>query len=80
MGEVHFINPAQEGHLCVIGTSYDNAIIKLLAHSFRDVYAVDLCCYQEDMGEVFDLKGYVEKHKIDQLLFVGDQYLFMEGN
>lgn len=79
VGEVHFINPAQEGHLCVIGTSYDNAIIKLLAHSFRDVYAVDLCCYQEDMGEVFDLKDYVKKHKIDQLLFVGDQYLFMEG-
>ncbi len=50
--------------------------------NIEDIFAMNHYAYYygDDVGEVFDLKDYVEKHKIDQLLFVGDQYLFMEGN
>ncbi len=61
-----------EGTLLVIGNSYDNAIVKLLAASFDKVYVVDFRFYELYLGEKFDFDEYVKGKNIDKTLFIGD--------
>ena len=58
--------------LLVIGESYDNAVLKLLASHFDHTYAVDLRYYEAHMGEEFRFSEYVEEHGITQVLLIGN--------
>ncbi len=60
-----------EENLLIIGDSFDNAILKLLASHFNKTCSVDLRYYEPVMGEKFRFSEYVKKHEIDKVLFIG---------
>lgn len=80
-GEIIF-SSGQEGKddILIIGESFDNAILKLLASHFNNTYSVDLRYYEAYMGEKFSLDDYLARHEIDKVLFIGnlDYYIMPE--
>lgn len=82
-GEIIFDTGKDNGNrILIIGESYDNAILKLLATHFSQTYSVDMRNYEREMGEPFDFDAYVEKYSIDKVLFIGniDFYLLETFN
>lgn len=78
MGEVIFDTGSEgRGNLLVIGESYDNAILKLLASHFDRTCSVDLRYYKNYMGKDFSLSDYVAKHGIDKVLIIGNIDCFL---
>lgn len=59
-------------NLLVIGESYDNAVLKLLASHFNETYSVDLRYYKPYMGKDFNFSSYVKEHGIDKVLLIGN--------
>ena len=59
------------GNLLMLGESYDNAILKLMASHFDRVYSVDLRSYEQDMGKPFRLAEYLREHRITKVLLIG---------
>lgn len=79
-GEVVF-STGQTGreNLLVLGESYDNAVLKLLASHFDNTYSVDLRYYEAYMGKSFSFSDYVEEHDISQVLLIGNiDYFLMD--
>ena len=73
LGELIFdTHKPEEGKLLVLGESYDNAILQLLASHFGQLYAVDLRNYERVMGKPFDLGAYTREHGVTQVLLVGN--------
>lgn len=64
----------------MIGESYDNAVLKLLASHFNNTYSIDLRYYEAYMGQSFSLSEYLREHEIDKVLLIGniDYYLMTE--
>ena len=73
-GEVIFHNAAsQNGSIAVFGESYDNALLKLLASHFTDLYSIDLRNYEAQLGHAFSLQQYLIDHPdIDRILLIGN--------
>ena len=69
-------------NILVIGESYDNALLKLLASHFNKLYSIDLRTYQRENNKDFNYKKYVEENAIDKVLFIGakDFYSMKEFN
>lgn len=64
-------------NILVLGDSYDNAILKLLASHFGKTYSVDLRYYP--CGEEgFDLADYIRRNKIDRVLIIGSVFFFQD--
>ena len=59
-------------NILVIGNSYDNAILKLLATHFNKTHSIDLRNYEHFEGRKFNFQQYVEENSIDKVLFVGN--------
>lgn len=79
-GEVIF-STGQTGreNLLVLGESYDNAVLKLLASHFNNTYSVDLRYYEAYMGKKFSFSDYVKEHGITQVLLIGNiDYFIMD--
>lgn len=73
MGEVLFRTGNEDkDNILIIGESYDNAILKLLATHFNETCSVDLRYYEHYMGKPFDFDTYVRDHEIDRVLFIGN--------
>lgn len=71
-GEVVFdTGRADRENLLILGDSYDNAVIKLLASHFGRTYAVDQRYYEAENGAAFDLPEYIREHDIAKVLKVG---------
>ena len=72
-GEIcfHTENPGA-GSLLVIGESFDNALLKLLASEYENLYSIDLRNYETDIGHPFDLASYTAEHHIDSVLLIGN--------
>lgn len=68
---VHTERPERE-NLLLIGNSYDNAILKLLASHFNETYAIDLRYYKNYAGKDFSFSEFMDQHKIDKVLLIGD--------
>ena len=64
------------GNLLMLGESYDNAILKLMASHFDRVYSVDLRSYEQDMGKPFRLAEYLREHEITKVLLIGSTTFF----
>lgn len=64
------------GNLLMLGESYDNAILKLMAAHFDRVYSVDLRSYEQDMGKPFRLAEYLREHRITKVLWIGSSTFF----
>ena len=78
-GETVFSTGTQgRGSLLVLGESFDNAILKLLASHYDTLYSVDLRYYEHSMGHPFDLSAYTKEHGISSVL-LGQHRLFRPG-
>ena len=76
-GELLFDSKQPERpNVLIIGDSFDNAILQLLACNFNKTYSIDLRYYPQETGEVFSLSKYLDCHSIDKVLFIGSQTLF----
>lgn len=73
-GEVVFHNKtSKNGSILIIGESYDNALLKLLASHFTDLYSIDLRNYEAQIGDAFSLQQYLNKHSdIGRILLIGN--------
>ena len=72
MGELVFSGGRPGGgNILVVGESYDNAILRLLASHFETLRSVDLRYYSAYMGKDFRLSEYLEEHGIDRVLLIG---------
>jgi len=70
---------ADRENLLVLGESYDNAVLRLLATHFNNTYAVDLRYYEVYMGEKFSFSDYVKERDITQVLLIGNiDYFLMD--
>ena len=80
-GEIVFsTNRPERENILVIGESYDNAILKLLASHYNCTYSIDLRYYEAYTQEPFSLSEYLQEHEIDKVLLIGniDYYLMSE--
>ncbi len=72
-GEIIFENPdSPNGNILVLGESYDNAILRLLACHFTKLCSVDLRNYRAQTGKIFDFDSYVREHGITKVLLIGN--------
>ena len=77
-GEVIFDSANDEAeNILLIGESFDNAILKLIASHFNKTFSVDLRNYEHFMGHEFDLNQYVKENAIDKVLFIGNSGFWM---
>ncbi len=78
-GEVVFDSlKTDKKNLLVIGESFDNAVLKLLASHYGRTHAVDLRYYAVENGNMpFDFAEYVKKNDIDQVLLMGNVDYFL---
>ena len=80
-GELVFDTNRSEGeNLLVIGESFDNAILKLLASHFHQTYSIDLRYYRASLGKDFDFAAYVSEHNIDKVLLIGNIDFFYSSD
>ncbi len=82
-GEIIFTTgKIEHDNILIIGESYDNAILKLLATHFNKTCAVDLRNYEYLKNEKFNFEQYVKTNEIDKVLFIGnvDFYLLEAFN
>ena len=77
-GEIIFDTHRPEaGKLLVLGESYDNAILQLLASHYGQTYSVDLRHYERVFGKPFDLGEYTKEHGITEVLLIGNLDFFV---
>ena len=68
----------ERDNLLIIGESYDNAVLKLIASHFNRTHCVDLRGYIYTYGS-FSLSDYVKKNDIDKVLFMGNlDYIILD--
>lgn len=66
------------GKLLVIGESFDNAVLKLLASHYDALYSIDLRYYEHSMGRPFDLSSYTKENGISSVLLIGNIDYFIQ--
>jgi hypothetical protein len=71
-GEVIFDTDNDSGNLLIIGESYDNAIVKLIASHYDRTYCVDLRYYEHYMEKPFVFSEYIKNNDIDKVLLIGN--------
>ena len=71
-GEVVLSTGRGTESILILGESYDNAVVKLLANHYQTVYSVDLRWYEKHMGETFDLTAYTRDRGISKVLLIGN--------
>ncbi len=73
LGEIIFdtARPEKE-NLLVVGESYDNAILKLVASHFNRTVSVDMRYYKDYMGKDFSFEECLKANNIDKVLFIGN--------
>lgn len=75
-GELVFDTGMDGENLLVLGNSYDNALVQLLASHFGRTHSVDLRYYESDMGKAFELDAYLRENEIHKVLLIGDNSFF----
>ena len=77
-GEITFhTEKAGAGNLLIIGESFDNALLKLLASSYENTCSVDLRNYERENGKTFSFSDYVAEHGITDVLLIGNVDFFV---
>lgn len=67
-------------NIVIIGESYDNAILELLAGHYNNTYSIDLRHYERTVGKKFVLSEYVEGKDIDKVLLIGNSDFFTDDD
>lgn len=72
----------EKENILVIGESFDNAILKLIATHYNRTYSIDLRNYEREMGSSFKMSEYMQEHDISKVLLIGnvDFYCMEEFN
>lgn len=66
-------------NLLVLGDSFDNTVLKLLASHFGKTFTVDLRYYVDENGTAgLDITEYIKRNDIDKVLIVGSDFLFAD--
>lgn len=69
----------EKENLLVIGDSFDNAILKLLASHFNITYSLDPRYYEPWTEGTFSLDDYLQSHDISKVLMIGGvEYYLMD--
>lgn len=72
-GEVIFdYHNTDADNILILGESFDNANIELIASHFNKTYCVDLRAYEMDLGHKFDFDEYIKENNISRVLFIGN--------
>lgn len=80
-GQVIFnTGDTQKENILILGESFDNAILKLMAPGFGQLHSIDLRNYARQNGESFRLASYVEKYGITKVLFIGNLDCFISSD
>lgn len=69
-------NRPELGNILVLGNSYDNALLCLLASHYNQTYSIDMRHYERVFSVPFRFSEYIEKNKIDTVLIVGDTHYY----
>ena len=78
MGEIIFdTGDISKDSILVLGESFDNAILKLLASHFHKTHSIDMRYYKSYMEKDFDISEYMKKHDIDKILLIGNIDFFI---
>lgn len=64
-------NRKDRPNILIIGDSFDNAVLSLLATHYNTTYSIDLRYYEPIMKKPFELSKYIQEHDIDQVLLIG---------
>ena len=67
-------------NILIIGDSYDNAILQLIAEQFNKTVSVDLRDYNLYKETGFDFNMYINKFKINKVLFIGGSDLYINDD
>ncbi len=78
VGELIFDTGRRERpNILVMGESYDNAVLKLLAGHYNQLHSIDLRHYETQKGYAFNMSEYIHKNDISTVLFLGNIGLFI---
>ena len=76
-GEIIFDNhDNSKQNILIVGESYDNAILKLLASHFNKTYSIDLRNYERENNKKFNYLEYLNDNNIDKVLLIGNKDYF----
>lgn len=78
--EVIFDTNKGKYNVLILGSSYTNAIDKLIASHFKKTYDVDLRHYQNTFGEKFNIKKYIDENDIDKVIILADYGFLIDDN
>ena len=62
----------EKDNILIIGESYDNAVLKLIATHYNKTFSIDLRYYEHIFGEKFNFAEYVKENEITKVLFIGN--------
>lgn len=80
MGEIIFdTGNDDKENILLIGESYDNAILKLVASHFNKTHSIDLRFYTAYMGKQFHLADYLKENDIHKVLLIGNIDYFVSA-
>lgn len=76
-GEIIFDNhDDSKDNILIVGESYDNALLKLLASHFNKTYSIDLRNYERENNKKFNYLEYLNDNNIDKVLLIGNKDYF----
>ena len=70
-------NQKKKDNILLIGESYDNAILELIASHYNKTYSIDLRHYERTFGEKFNYTKYIKDNDIDKVIFIGNIDFFV---
>lgn len=80
-GEIIFdTGDSDNQNILIVGESFDNAVLKLIASHFNKTCSIDLRYYQNAMKKPFDIKSYIQEHQIDKVLLMGNVNYFSSAD
>ncbi len=62
---------SEKENILIVGESYDNAILKLIASHYGKTFSIDLRNYKAQLGKPFAFSDYVEENDISKVLLIG---------
>jgi hypothetical protein len=77
--EIDMEHPVRDENLLMIGYSFDNPLVMLLASHFDKTYSIDFRYSYQDIKKEFSIGGFVRKHEIDRVVIVSDFVLWDNG-
>lgn len=76
IGCLVFDTESDRENILIIGESYDNAIVKLLASHYNETYSVDLRHYARITGSELDISEFAAARGIQKVLLIGSGSFF----